>query len=388
MSDAPRVSIVTRTKNRPVLLRRAIASALGQSLPSWEMIIVNDGGAPEPVDTLVTDVSKQASGRIRVIHNAQSRGMEAASNLALSHATGEFVVIHDDDDSWEPAFLETCVTHLDQADSGVEGVVTRTTRVTERLDEHGVTWIGSEPYVPNLERVTLLEMARGNLFPPIAFLYRRSVLHTIGSYRAELPVLGDWEFNLRFLRAFDIDPLPQRLANYHIRPDTSSGVYSNSVVGGLSQHQKYASRLLNHLLREDMRTGQVGIGFLANIVRMLDDQLCEVRRDRVLDRPLGRLAAQGVKAFTVYGAGALCRQVISGAERLGMRVRYVVDRNSALWGTRIEDIDVVALDTALDAGVDVWVIASLTYAADMRATIEAAARARGITVRIVEIDAA
>ena len=37
MKKHPRVSIVTRTKNRPALLGRAIESALGQTLKSWEM---------------------------------------------------------------------------------------------------------------------------------------------------------------------------------------------------------------------------------------------------------------------------------------------------------------------------------------------------------------
>jgi len=385
--SAPRVSIITRTKNRPVLLRRAIASALGQTLPAWEMLIVNDGGEPGPVDALVAEVADRAQGRIRVLHNASSHGMEAASNLALSHATGEFAVIHDDDDSWEPAFLATCVEHLDHADPGVEGVVTAANKITERLEGDTVTFVGSELYA-TLQSVTLLEMARGNMFPPIAFLYRRAVIEKIGGYRADLPVLGDWEFNLRFLRAFDIDPLPQALANYHIRPDTTTGVYSNTVVGGLSLHQKYAARLRNQLLREDMQTGQVGLGFLVNTARMLNDQLWELRRGQAFERALVRLRGMGMHDFVVYGAGALCRQVIASAQGMGMRVQYVVDRNAQLWGSDIEGVEVIGLDAALDRGHTVFYVASLTYARDMRATIEKAAAARHIDVRIFEIDPA
>ena len=388
MSDAPRVSIITRTKNRPVLLRRAIASALAQTLPSWEMLIVNDGGEPAPVDALVAEAADTAQGRIRVIHNEKNHGMEAASNLALSHATGEFVVIHDDDDSWDPAYLATCVDHLDHADPGVEGVVTASTKITERLDDDSVTIIGSEPYGGPLQSVTLLEMARGNMFPPIAFLYRRAVIATIGGYRAELPVLGDWEFNLRFLRSFDIDPLPQALANYHLRPDTKAGVYSNTVVGGLSLHQKYAARLRNQLLREDMRNGQLGLGFLVNVARMLNDQLWDMRRGQLFERTLGRLRNQRVHDFVVYGAGARCRQIIASAQNMGMQVQCVVDRNAELWGSDIDGVEVLSLDSALDRGYTVFLLASLTYGKDMRATIEKAASARTIDVKIAEIDPA
>lgn len=386
MSDAPRVSIVTRTRNRPVLLRRAIASALSQTMPSWEMLIVNDGGEAAPVDELVAAVADTARDRIRVIHNAVNRGMEAASNLALSHATGEFVVIHDDDDSWEPEYLAACVGHLDGADSGVEGVVTASTRIVERLDGDTVTIVASEPYGNPLQSITLLEMARGNMFPPIAFLYRRAVLASIGSYRADLPVLGDWEFNLRFLAEYEIDAITRPLANYHIRPDTTTGVYSNTVVGGISLHQKYAARLRNELLRDDMRRGRSGLGFLVNMARMLNDQLWEMRRGHVFDRALGRLRGQGVVSLAVYGAGALCRQVIISAQSLGLHVQCVVDRNAAIWGTDIEGVDVMGLDAALDRGCDTFLIASVTYAREMRATIDTAAKARGTTVKIAEID--
>ena len=388
MAQSPRVSIITRTKNRPALLHRAVASVLGQTLDDWEMLIVNDGGDPAPVDALVEGVAHQARGRIHVLHNAVNVGMEAASNLALERARGEFVTIHDDDDSWEPSFLDVCVGHLDSADPGGEGVVTASTKVTERLDEDGVTIEGTEPYGTPLASVTLLEMARGNMFPPIAFLYRRRVVDVIGPYRADLPVLGDWEFNLRFLAEFDIDPLPQALANYHIRPQTAAGVYSNTIVGGLSLHAKHAARLRNRLLRDDMRAGRLGLGFMVNLGRMLNDQLWEMRRGQIFDRTLGRLRTQRIFEFVVYGAGALCRQVIVSAQTLGMDVVGVVDRNSALWGTEIEGVAVTGLDAALDQGHRTFLVASMTYAREMRTAIEQAADARGIDVRIVEIDQA
>jgi hypothetical protein len=47
---------------------------------------------------------------------------------------------------------------------------------------------------------------------------------------------------------------------------------------------------------------------------------------------------------------------------------------------------VVGLEVALDRGHRTFLVASLTYAKDMRATILAAAEARNLQVRIVEID--
>ena len=44
------------------------------------------------------------------------------------------------------------------------------------------------------------------------------------------------------------------------------------------------------------------------------------------------------------------------------------------------------IDAALDRGCDTFLIASVTYAREMRATIDTAAKARGTTVKIAEID--
>ncbi|WP_368859267.1 glycosyltransferase family A protein, partial [Xenorhabdus bovienii] len=61
------VGIVTRTKNRAVLLRRALESVKDQTYPHWQLVIVNDGGQPEPVDALVNSVFGNDK-RVSVIH--------------------------------------------------------------------------------------------------------------------------------------------------------------------------------------------------------------------------------------------------------------------------------------------------------------------------------
>jgi glycosyltransferase involved in cell wall biosynthesis len=385
MKKNPRVSIVTRTKNRPALLGRAIESALGQTMASWEMVIVNDGGDCAPVDALVKKVAKRAAGRIRVVHNPKSMGMEAASNCALKVARGEFVVIHDDDDSWLPAFLEKTVAHLDGADACVAGVVTHSARITERLEDDTVTILGSEPYTPGLMAITLMAMARTNMFPPIAFVYRRSALKTIGKYNPGLPVLGDWEFNLRFLECYEIEVIPELLANYHIRPSTKSGIYSNTVIGGLDLHLKYDTRLRNELMRQDMREGRPGLGFLVNLGRMMNDQMWEFRRAQMFDCTLTKLRNHGITRFAVCGAGAMGRRMVADAKAQGFHVDRIVDANKTLWGKPLEGVTVVGADDALKQGCRTFVIASLTYAKEMRAVISAAASKQGVDLRVFEM---
>ena len=74
------VGIIMRTKNRPLLLERALNDVLRQVFTDWTMVIVNDGGDPAPVDDLVRRYAEAFRGRVAVVHNRTSVGMEAASN--------------------------------------------------------------------------------------------------------------------------------------------------------------------------------------------------------------------------------------------------------------------------------------------------------------------
>ncbi|MEY2768111.1 MAG: hypothetical protein RI912_1774, partial [Actinomycetota bacterium] len=48
-----KVAVIMRTFERPVLLARAVASVCQQTFTDWELVIVNNGGAPGPVDSVV-----------------------------------------------------------------------------------------------------------------------------------------------------------------------------------------------------------------------------------------------------------------------------------------------------------------------------------------------
>ena len=71
-----KVAIVTRTKNRPIFLKRAIESVLSQTLEDWLHVIVNDGGDPATVDFLVRCEDNAYNRRVLVIHHMESQGMQ------------------------------------------------------------------------------------------------------------------------------------------------------------------------------------------------------------------------------------------------------------------------------------------------------------------------
>lgn len=259
------VAIITRTKDRPLLLRRAVESVLSQTHADWVHVIVNDGGDPAAVEQVVAPQTDRYAGRLVRVDNPQSLGMEAASNRGIAASTSRYLVIHDDDDSWAPAFLEKMTALLEASPSPVAGAICHTVLVREAIEGENVTEKGREDFNTDLYAVSLAQMAVRNMFPPISFLFERAALEAVGSFREELPVLGDWDFNLRFLRRQEIAVLPEKLAFWHHRVAAGGANYANSSMeDGAVRHARYDTLIRNGLLRADMEAGRVDIGFLAN----------------------------------------------------------------------------------------------------------------------------
>lgn len=251
------VAIITRTRNRSGLLRRALASVVAQSFTDWRLYLVNDAGDVASVDAAVSAAIPRA--KVELIHLAQQVGMEAATNLALKRASERFVVLLDDDDTWSPDFLSTAVKAIQQPSSpGVRGVVTRSVVVEERLEDGSPVELARKPFNGDLEALSLERLSRGNQFTNNAFLFEREALTSVGSYCEALPVYGDWDFNLRFLQAFEVDVVPLALANYHRRV-AGTGEQLNSFAQDPAIAARARAHLTNLWLRgQDGRSAQLG----------------------------------------------------------------------------------------------------------------------------------
>ena len=97
------VSVVVPTYNHAAHVVSAVESALGQTRPPREVIVVDDGS---PDDTGERLAPLAAAGRIRYVRQANA-GVAAARNHGASLASGELLCFVDDDDLLLPHALAT-----------------------------------------------------------------------------------------------------------------------------------------------------------------------------------------------------------------------------------------------------------------------------------------
>lgn len=262
MHDRPSVAVITRTKNRPLLLRRAIESVLGQVSKDWHHIIVNDGGHANEVDALLSVYTDSYAGRLKVIHNEQSKGMEAASNIGIQSSDSKYVVIHDDDDSWEANFIGHCLVELEGCPfPSVKGVVTHITQIFEKIEGNTITEVRRQKFDPNLTAISIPQITEINKFLPIAFMFEREVFDEIGYFDESLPVIGDWEFNIRYFMKYDAIIIKEDLANYYVRTESASNYY-NTVSAGKNEHLFHRALIVNKHIRKDLENGNLTKGLL------------------------------------------------------------------------------------------------------------------------------
>lgn len=92
------VSAVIPTRHRPDLVTRAVRSALAQTHPAIEVIVVIDG--PDPVSR--GRLAAIRDPRLTVIELARNHGAAEARNQGVRAARGDWIAFLDDDDEWLP----------------------------------------------------------------------------------------------------------------------------------------------------------------------------------------------------------------------------------------------------------------------------------------------
>lgn len=110
MSSNPLVSVITPTFNRADYLPYAVESVLSQSVPDFELIVIDDGstdGTAELMERYLAD------SRIRYLKQ-ENQGQSVARNRGIAEARGQFICFLDSDNAWVSTKLETSLKAFEE----------------------------------------------------------------------------------------------------------------------------------------------------------------------------------------------------------------------------------------------------------------------------------
>jgi glycosyltransferase involved in cell wall biosynthesis len=109
-NDAPLVSVLIPTYNRPEFLKQALRSAIEQTYTHTE-ILIQDNASDFDIATLVSDFEDP---RISFRRNEKNLGMALNWRALSLRAKGKYVAFLNDDDVWEKDYLSNLVEKLER----------------------------------------------------------------------------------------------------------------------------------------------------------------------------------------------------------------------------------------------------------------------------------
>ncbi len=136
-ADAETVSVIVAVYNGERYLAEALQSIVRQSVPAMEILVVDDGS---------TDESARIAAEFSVIRvlSMEHRGVSAALNLGIRHASGSLLAILDADDRWLPDKSERQLNTLRQRPE-LDMVFGHVRQFTARPTENGMKEVVGAP---------------------------------------------------------------------------------------------------------------------------------------------------------------------------------------------------------------------------------------------------
>jgi glycosyltransferase involved in cell wall biosynthesis len=194
MSDWPSqldsIACVIPTHSRDELLSEAIESVLGQTVRPERIVVVDDVASAE-TESLLKRLDETASIPLHYLTNLDpsTPGASGSRNAGAAFVESEYIAFLDDDDLWEPRYLEESMAQL-RGNPEISMVVTWTKMTRGKFEGPGLS------IEPNASASDVLHRNPG--LTGSNFVIRRSAFVRL-QFDPGLPVANDRDFLIRFL---------------------------------------------------------------------------------------------------------------------------------------------------------------------------------------------
>lgn len=198
----PLVSVVIPCFNGADYVKEAVDSALQQTYPAIEIIVVDDGSTDNSPAILAA-----YGERIQVIRQV-NRGLPAARNSGIQKSQGAYLAFLDCDDYWDPTFIEKSIEALQQSKAMISYC---------GWQNIGLPGHRGRPYVPpNYEEMDnkLELMIQTPCWPVHAAVIKREVLMAAGGFDEHWKSCEDFALWIQTATQHPLVLVPEVLAYY------------------------------------------------------------------------------------------------------------------------------------------------------------------------------
>ena len=190
MTDQLRTTVLMPAYNAEATIRDSVESALAQTEPLLELVIVDDGSRV-PVTEVLSGVTDR---RLRVIRHPRNKGPSAARNTALAAARTPLVSQLDADDLWEPDYLASVLPRFDDPHVGL---VYANATILGHPTGHDTYIFDPSPHP--IDRFP--KLSEKNPVPALTATMRTNAVTSVGGYARWLWLAQDYHLYLKLAAA-------------------------------------------------------------------------------------------------------------------------------------------------------------------------------------------
>ncbi|WP_199624302.1 glycosyltransferase [Paenibacillus alkalitolerans] len=212
MKNKPLLSIVMPVYNPPIeFLDKAIDSVLQQLYPNWELLVADDASTNPNVKTVLEKWARQDS-RIKVKFLETNGNISVATNEAAEMASGEFIVLMDNDDVLTSDALAEVAFYL-----GENPVTDVLYSDDDKVDIKG------RRFAPQFKPDWSPELLLSYMYFSHIFVIRTSIYREVGGLRKGFEGSQDYDLALRVTeKARHVGHIPKILYHWRVLPNSTA----------------------------------------------------------------------------------------------------------------------------------------------------------------------
>lgn len=325
--NGPQISIVMPVYNGERYLREAVESVIAQEFTDWELIFVDDCSTDR--SPAIMEQYRAKDERIRVIHNETNQKLPRSLNIGFAQARGNYFTWTSDDNRYKPQALGEMLAYLE----------------THR--EIGLVYADMDYIDECGDKTGFFSRSEEELYScncvGACFLYQREAAQKVGEYDANMFLVEDYDYWIRFAKDYPIGHLQQCLYEYRQHGESLTEKREHEVEKQLYKLRHRELRFLlskatayekQRLFLDMWRQDKEEKTYLVETFfegKNLPQTLQWIEREKTIDSN---------RKIILFGAGAFGKKAL---EHFGEdRVIYFADNNVDLVGSQIDGKEVIS----------------------------------------------